>query len=331
MTRPLITLEEHFCYSREVLYDSHDGKNPYTFLLQYMKGMGERLLDVGKLRLEAMDQGHISLQAVSHAPMAPKLDANQCRAANDALAGHIRANPERFGGFAVLPVGDPSQAAEELGRCVRELGFLGALIDSHADDGTYFDHEAYLPMFQAAQDLDVPIYLHPTWPIDAVKETLFTGNFNPAVSTLLGGSTFGWHSDVAVHFLRLFASGLFDKLPGLKIILGHMGEMLPFMLQRVSLTSRFWGLKHDFETVWARNVWITTSGNWSVDPMACILRNTPISHIMLSVDYPFNGNEGAEKLLSDLQQSGMVAAEDLDAIAYRNAEKLLGIKATKTF
>lgn len=331
MARPLITLEEHFCYSSELLNgDSNEG-NPYAFLLKYMEGMRERLLDVGTLRLDAMDKGHISLQVVSHAPMAPTLKTDQCRAANNTLSTHIKANPERFAGFAVLPIGASSLCADELRRCVRDLGFVGALIDSHSDSGSYFDHPEYLPMFQAAQELDAPIYLHPTWPTDMMKDVLFTGNFDQPVSSLIGTSTFGWHSDVALHFVRLFASGLFDKLPRLKIILGHMGEMLPFMLQRISLTSSFWGLKRDFKTVWAENVWITTSGNWSVDPMACILRNTPVSHIMLSVDYPFIANDSAERFLLELEEAGLVSAEDLDAIAYRNAEQLLGITALKVF
>lgn len=331
MTRPIITLEEHFCYSEEVL----DGKrakenNPYKFLLRYMKGLREKLLDVGQIRLKDMDANSVSFQVVSHAPMTPTLDNDQCRDANDALAKHVAANSDRFGGFAVLPVSSPAHVAAELRRCVTELGFVGALIDSHTDDGKYFDHEDYLPMFETAQDLNVPIYIHPTYPAENMPQARDSESISPAAASLIDTSSFGWHADVAIHVLRLFGCGIFDKFPRLKIIVGHMGEMLPFMLQRIELTSNFWGLQRDFRTVWKENIWITTSGNWSIDPMACILRNTPISHVLISVDYPFLANNTAQRLLVDLKESGFLNEESLDAIAYRNAEQLLGVKATKT-
>lgn len=201
-------------------------------------------------------------------------------------------------------------------------------IDSHTAEGTYFDSPSYIPLFETAQSLDVPIYLHPTWPTQSTLSSLYTGSFPPAASKSISASAFGWHSDVATHVLRLVASGLFDRVPRLKLIIGHMGEMLPFMLDRIVQLSPRWG-KHvrSFKDVYDTNIYITTSGNWSVDPLACILRNTKLDHILYSVDYPFARNEDGLAFMHALQSSGLVTEDQLEAIAYKNAEKLLGVKA----
>lgn len=324
MVPPLIALEEHF-FSQAALSGSTE---QYSEQFKHIAGLKEKLTDVGTLRLQMMEAGQISVQIVSHAPGA--MSPSQCTSANDQLAQSIKAHPSRFAGFAVLPVSHPRECAGELRRCVEALGFVGALIDNHAADGTYYDGDDYLPMFKAAQDLDVPIYLHPTWATDAMMTTLYTGNFPAAASKSIGASGFGWHADTATHVLRLVAAGLFDRLPRLKIIVGHMGEMLPFMLHRLVQLSPRWG-KHrrTFKDVWDTNIYITTSGNWSVDPMACILRNTRIDHILYSVDYPFAKNEDGLAFMRDLETSGLVTAEQLDMIAYKNAEKLLGVTASK--
>jgi predicted TIM-barrel fold metal-dependent hydrolase len=140
----------------------------------------------------------------------------------------------------------------------------------------------------------------------------------------------GWHSDVGLHILKLFASGLFDEYPRLKIIAGHFGEMLPFMLERIMVLSKRWGeRKRLFKEVYDENIWITTSGVWSVSPMACILRNTKIDHILYSVDYPFAKNEDGVVFMNELKESGLVTDEQFEMIGYRNAETLLGVKAVE--
>ncbi|KIX03288.1 uncharacterized protein Z518_06840 [Rhinocladiella mackenziei CBS 650.93] len=324
MVPSLISLEEHF-FSQAMLSGSTE---KYSEQLKHIPGLADKLADVGDLRLQFMEGGQISFQIVSHAPGA--MSPSQCKSANDQLAQAVKNHPDRFAGFAVLPVSDPERCAGELTRCVKDLGFVGALIDNHAEDGSYYDGSEYFPMFQAAQDLDVPIYLHPTWPTDIMMSTFYMGNFPMAASKSISASGFGWHSDVATHVLRLFAAGLFDRLPQLKIIVGHMGEMLPFMLQRIMQLSLRWDKRdRDFKQVWDTNIYITTSGNWSVDPMACILRNTKIDHILYSVDYPFARNEDGLKFMQDLEKSGLVTEEQMEMIAYKNAETLLGVKATK--
>ncbi|KAL6246931.1 hypothetical protein RBB50_006238 [Rhinocladiella similis] len=328
MIPPLITLEEHFF--SHAASTSPTISSQYSEQFKHIPSLSDKLTDLSALRLSQMDLGHVSFQIISHAP--GSLTPSECQSANDQLASAIQDIPGRFAGFAVLPVSDAAASAAELTRCIRQLGFVGALIDNHTPAGTYYDDPSYLPLWTAASDLDVPIYLHPTWPTSAQLSTLYTGNFPLSAGKSISASAFGWHSDVATHVLRLVASGLFDRLPALKLIIGHMGEMLPFMLSRIAQLSVRWG-KHQtpFKDVWDRNIWITTSGNWSVDPMATILRNTRIDHILYSVDYPFAKNEDGLEFMRDLQKSGLVSEEQLEMIAYRNAESLFGVKAVKRY
>ena len=320
MVPPLITLEEHF-FSTECM---NDFETKYSEQLKHLPGLADKLRDLGDLRLRDMEAGKVSLQVISHGP--GQQSSTQCRIANDQLAFAVAKNKTRFAGFAVLPMKEPKAAAEELARCVKEHGFVGALIDNHVD-GKYYDGEEYYPVFESAQELDVPIYLHPTWPSEDMA-TRYTGNFTAGAAASIASSGFGWHSETALHSLRLYAAGLFDRFRKVKIIIGHMGEMLPFMLQRVCDLSVRWGdIKRPLKEVWDENIWITTSGVWSLDPMACILRNTKIEHILYSVDYPFAKNEKGLSWMEELEKSGMVGQEGLDCIAYKNAETLLRVKA----
>ncbi|KAK1991485.1 amidohydrolase [Colletotrichum falcatum] len=154
------------------------------------------------------------------------------------------------------------------------------------------------------------------------------GGYGPGAALSLGSSGFGWHQETGLAVLRLFAAGLFDAVPRLKIILGHFGEMLPFVMERVEKLSARWGARdRSWRRVWEDNVWVTTSGVWGLAPLACVLRNTPVDHVLYSVDYPFERNENGLAWVRELRDSGMVTPEELDKIAYRNAEKLLRVKA----
>ena len=322
MNVPLITLEEHFL--------SEAGKAPgqadYLDLFEKMPNLMPKFTDLGPLRLQNMDAGHVSLQVVSHGPS--HMDLQHCRDANNQLAAAVEAHPDRFAGFAVLPMGEPVEAADELRRTVKEFKFVGALVDNH-DQGKYYDGADYDVFWKTAQELDVPIYLHPTFPTETMLSAQYTGNFSEVAGLSIGSFGLGWHSDVGVHILRLFAGGVFDRFPKVKMVIGHMGELLPFVLDRViRVTSRF-GRERGFKEAWDENIWITTSGVWSVAPMACLLRNTKIDHILYSVDYPFSSNEDGLRFLNDLKESGLVTAEQFAKIAYQNAEALLKIKTRK--
>lgn len=283
--------------------------------------------DLKDYRLANMVKGNISLQVISHAPLdAP---AALCETINSELHAAIQQNANRLAAFATLPVSDPEAAADILEHCVTKMGFLGALIDNHTEDGTYYDGERYWPLFAMAEKLDVPIYIHPTYAADKFRE-MYSGNFSDVSSLALSAFGWGWHADTGLHILKLFAAGLFDKFPKLKLVIGHDGEMLPFQLDRTApIVSRLAKTKRDFKTVWDENIWITTSGMFSLAPMACILRCTKIEHIMFSVDYPFSANEVGVELLARLKDSDLVSDEELDKIMYKNAEALLKIQVNK--
>jgi len=320
---PLITLEEHFL--SEAIGDTPQ----YVEQFKHVPSVKDKLHDLGPLRLSEMEKGRVSLQIISHGPALPSV--SQAHAANSQLHAAVQKNPTRFArfaGFAVLPMGHPSEAAQELRRCIKDLGFVGALVDNHAN-GTYYDGTAYLPFWKEAESLDVPIYLHPTWPTAQAVDMLYTGNFTPGAGTSMGSSGFGWHSDTALHILRLYASGLFDACPKLKVIIGHMGEMLPFQLERICfLSGPRWGdIERKFRQVWDENIWITVSGMFSLSPFACTIRNTKVDHILYSVDYPFAKNEAGLQFMEELRGSGLVGEEEFEMIAYKNAESLLGVKA----
>ncbi|KAF2234603.1 amidohydrolase 2 [Viridothelium virens] len=319
---PFITLEEHFM--AKAMWDAGESAK-YSQQLKFLPKVAEQLHDLDSLRIQEMDAANIALQVVSHAPGGCSLGPTENAGANDQLADAIKRHPGRYAGFATLPMGQPTAAAAELERSVKQLGFVGALIDNHVK-GKFYDGKDFWPVFEMAEKLDVPIYLHPNFPDEQLMKH-YMGEFPMGAGISMGTSGFGWHSECALHVLRLFAAGVFDAYPKLKIIVGHFGEMLPFMLGRIAQLSVRWGeIKRKFKQVYDENIWITLSGVWSVDPMACILRNTKIERILYSVDYPFADNQWGVEFMKDLQQSGLVSEEQYRKIAFENAEGLLGVK-----
>lgn len=322
----IITLEEHFL--SQVAHSAAETKpDPVNEMMRATNpAIFERFLDLSDLRISDMDAGQVTLQVISHGPVS--LSVSQCREANDQLAAAVRTHPGRFAGFADLPMHDPVEAAKELRRmCDGHAGgvkFLGALVDSHTDTGIYYDGPDYDVLWAEAVKLDVPIYLHPNIPSDGVYSGyLKSPHLSEKANLSIQAFGFGWHSDVAMHVLRLFAAGVFDRFPKLKIVIGHMGEMIPYMLQRIERVSAMWGTQRRFREVWDENIWVTTSGNWSLDPIACMLRNTKPDRILYSVDYPFGNHADGLKWLDELAGSGMVSEEQLEGIRWRNAAKLL--------
>ncbi|OJD37588.1 amidohydrolase 2 [Diplodia corticola] len=325
---PLITLEEHYV-DHQVLSNSQEDTHAYSGFSQPLMN---KLGSLGDDRLADLDANSISMQVLSHAPVDPSPPV--CRGANDRLAATVRRNPSRYAAFALLPMGDPQAAAEELNRCVSDLGFVGALVNNH-HKGSYYDDPRYWPVFSTAQGLDVPVYIHPTFPSQD-KIYQYRGHYSDSVAQMLGAWGWGWHSDVGLHLLRLYAAGLFDLFPRLKVVIGHMGEMLPFQLDRIiditeDMNTPEWNRPRGLREVWENNIWITTSGMFSLAPMTCLLKVTTPDKIMLSVDYPFSSNEKGKQFINDLWNSGIVSGRDVEGIAYRNAEALLKLRAGEDY
>ena len=265
MAPRLVALEEHY-FGQAVLNSPAASAIPASVRL-FMKAVGDKIADLGESRISMMNRGATSIQVVSHLPIV--VPPEVCRAVNDQLAGAVQSSAGRLRGFAFLPMGSPEAITQELERCVTQLDFLGALIPNHAH-GRYYDDPDYWPMFAKAEELDVPIYIHPAPAEDFQR---FAGNYSETVQSLIAGPAFSWHADVAQHMLRLYGSGLFDAHPRIKIILGHNGETLPYMLDRIDkFFSRKWGgHKRGWMEVWNENVWITTSGMFHLEPLRCCL------------------------------------------------------------
>ncbi|KAM0449376.1 hypothetical protein ACHAPV_008833 [Trichoderma viride] len=323
MASPFITLEEHFLSSNAIAALPTSQSQFYT---KVRPDWLEKLTDITPdgVRINAMDSGRVNVQVLSNSFGITSLAPEVVAAANDELYNAIQAQP-RFKGFATLPMKHGKAAAAELERCIKELGMVGALIDSHLEDGRYYDDEVALDVFAKAQELDVPIYIHPTTPLEDVQAALYDGNYDKEVGAVLGIAGWGWHCDTALSVLRMYAAGIFWKYPNLKVVVGHMGEMLPYMLDRIDeKVGQIWKKAElSFKQVWAKNIWVTTSGMFTMPPMACLLKSMSIDRIMYSVDYPYSNTEQGEAFMRELRESGLVTEEEHSKIAFLNAEKLL--------
>jgi predicted TIM-barrel fold metal-dependent hydrolase len=284
-----------------------------------------KLDDLGEQRLADMDAGGIDVQVLSHGtPGTEQLEPAQAiplaREANDYLARSIAPHPDRFAAFATLPTAAPGQAADELERTVDEHGFKGALINGHVR-GRFLDDRYFWPIFERAQRLQVPVYVHPTPPPAAVREAYY-GGLPPQVAQTLSMAGWGWHVDTGLHVLRLIAGGVIEEYPGLQIIVGHMGEALPFFLARASRVLRQQaGLPRPLEEYMAENVHFTTSGMFSYPPLICLLEVIGADRVMFSVDYPYSSNsEGRDFVLR-----APISEGDREKLASANAARLLAL------
>ncbi len=318
----VISLEDHF-WTPEIARAIGALRNPDT---DAGGPLETNLLDLGERRLASMDACGIDLQVISHTtPGVQHLDADTAiplaREANDALARAVAEHPDRFAGFATLPTSAPEAAADELERAVTELGFRGAMVNGHTR-GRFLDDPAFDVLLARFERLGVPLYLHPAEPVPAVREAYYDG-FAPAVTWFLSAAAFGWHAETGLHVLRMVMSGVFDRHPDLQVVIGHMGEMLPFMLARVddNLPPKVTGLDRLPSEYILANVHITTSGLFTVPPLLCALMVFGADRVLFSVDWPYAPNEDGRALL----ETAPLAPDDLERLAHGNAERLLGL------
>ncbi len=315
-TKPqVIALEEHYQDPDVVrAYAPEDARQA--------PAIAQRLNDVAELRVEEMDDAGIDLQVLSHGnPGLQTMDGESAvrlaRIANDRLATTVAARPDRFAAFAALPTPDPKAAADELERAVTKLGFKGALING-LTNGVFFDDKRFWPIFARAAALDVPIYLHPAVPQPAVIEAYYKDYVQDWPSILR--AAWGFTVETSTQGVRMVLSGVFDAHPNLKIILGHLGEGLPFLLWRVNMGfAREAKAGRSFREVFCEHFWITTSGFWSDPALLCCVQEMGVDRIMFSVDYPFAPNVPATEWLHKIP----LCAEDRAKIASGNARRLL--------
>jgi predicted TIM-barrel fold metal-dependent hydrolase len=325
MTMRTITLEEHFASpkfldgpGRELKEKALKFRGPAATLL-------EQLCDLGDKRIAEMDAAHIDMQILSlTSPGTEQLEVAEAKAfareANDYLADAVRSHPARIGGFATLPTADPSAAAAELERTIRDYGFKGAVINGHVQ-GRYLDDKFFWPIFERAEALHVPIYLHPTPPPKPVIEASY-GGFAPIVTDLFAGPGWGWHIETAIHVIRIILGGTFDRYPGLQLVVGHMGETLPFMLQRLDvMPMAMTKLSRPISSYLRENIHYTFSGFNFTPTFLDLLLQVGVDRIMFSADYPYSSMSQARAFLDQLP----VSFADRERIAHGNAERLLGL------
>jgi predicted TIM-barrel fold metal-dependent hydrolase len=288
----------------------------------------DRLKDFGEARLKSLDDARVSLQVMGPSgPGADLLPPGEgpafARELNDALAAQIALHPDRYAGFAHLPLTAPQAAADELERCVTKLGFHGCMVNG-STDGKFLDDPMFEPVLARAEALEVPIYVHPGIPPQAVREAYYGGLKGP-LPTIFARAGYGWHAETAVHIIRLALSGALDKHPRLQIIIGHQGEGLPAMLDRFEET--FSGAvpkflqRHPAQTI-LDQVHVTTSGFYNLPSFLMLMQIFGADRIMFSVDYPFSSNAVARAFLDSLPLS----PADRVKIAHGNADKLLKLK-----
>jgi predicted TIM-barrel fold metal-dependent hydrolase len=326
-----ITLEEHYATPAFMdgpghqLREQAEAVRAHPQVAAGFAKLVEQLFDIGEGRIANMDAAGIDVQVLSlTAPGVEQLDAPEAvalaRDTNDTLAAAVRRHPSRLAGFAALPTADPPSAADELERTVREHGFKGALINGHAR-GRYLDDEFFWPILERAETLQVPLYLHPTLPLPSVVKGVYVGNYPPEVAGGLATAAWGWHIDTATHVIRLILSGAFDRYPGLHLVIGHMGETLPFVLPRLeqALPTELTKLDRPVGAYLRENVHYTFSGfNWTPAFLDLLLQ-VGADRIMFSTDYPYGSMTQAHTFLEQLPAS----TADRERIAHGNAERLL--------
>ena len=324
----LITLEEHFTVQE--IIDENNKFNEVTGFYKNMVFVGNSLTDIDNERIKFMDEHRIDMQVLSYtSPVSDKVPASEavriCKRANDILAEKVKAHSDRFAAFATLPMADPVEAARELERCVKEYGFCGALLAGQYQ-GHFYEEKSFFPIFAKAAELDVPVSFHPA-PINPVIQDYYYTS--PEYSNFIAGqfasAGFGWHLDVGIHEVRLILSGIFDKLPNLKIIAGHWGELIPAYLERLDymMTPQSTGLSKKISDYYKKNFYITPSGILSSMQFEYMVKLMGAEHIMWAVDYPYikQGN-----FYEFLMSAEFLTDEEKELIAHKNAERILHIK-----
>ncbi|MFD9701841.1 amidohydrolase family protein [Lentzea sp. NPDC059081] len=282
------------------------------------------LLDLGDGRIAAMDDAGIDVAVLSlTTPGLQNLPASEAVAlqasVNDTLADAVSRNPGRLQGFAALATPAPAAAADELRRAVTELGFHGALVNAHSG-GRALDAPEFWDIYEAAEDLRAPVYLHPRAPVGAVVEAYYRG-FREPVNAMLATGAFGWHYDAGLTLLRMIVSGVFDRFPGLQVVLGHWGEVVLFYLDRVAAVDPLTDLERPVADYFRTNVFVTPGGISSHKYLRWSLETVPAERVMYASDHPFNSERaGSARRFLD---TAPISAADRDRIASGNWEQLV--------
>lgn len=317
----LITLEEHFTTP-----EHWDAVAPYMPATAQAPALRAALIDLDAQRIQAMDAGGVDVQVLSLATGAqhrlPPAEATALvRDANDAAFAATRRHPDRFRMFANLALRSPRDATEELRRGVTQLGCVGGFLNG-TEGGAFLDDPRYTPIFEAAADLNVPLYLHPTPPPRAVRD-IYTAGLAERSAYFLSTAAWAWHAELGLHCIRLILAGVFDRYPTLRIIVGHLGEFLPYGLFRAEdgLQEQVSGLARAVSEYFLDHFAVTTSGYFTTPPYLCARDVLGPGRLMCSVDYPYRSNTAGAEFLRRLPIPG----DELAQLTSGNAERYLNL------
>jgi len=306
----VIAIEEHF-WTPELQALSDEGVRKGAIV--------ERLNDLGELRIREMDEAGIDLQVLSEtAPAAqafePEVAVAMARRSNDHLYAAIEAHPDRFAGFAALPTPDPAAAADELERAITKLGFKGAMIMGLTSGRHFLDEQRFWPIFERASALDVPLYFHPGVPHKSVDDAYYKDH------PVLARAALGFTVETLTQGARIIVSGVLDRYPNLKIVLGHLGEAIPFLLWRIDNgIARQMKLPRSFTDYFRQHFYVTTSGAFSNSALLCSIAELGVDRVIFSVDWPYQPNVAARRFID----AAPISAPDRNAILGGNVRKLL--------
>jgi predicted TIM-barrel fold metal-dependent hydrolase len=336
---------------------------PLEFIVNSGKGLNKNnlLLDIHNFRLKNMDKNNIKIQIISPTAVGAQSLKNhsieyqnkKCVEINNYMHEQMHKNPKRFRGFCTLPMKSPILAAKELKRCIKELKMVGALIngsdyiytkDDFATEAIFYDTKDYDILWKTFQELDVPLYIHPSF-YHTPQGTIPSFNILELYDLYpnMSGSSWGFYHYLAQHILRLLLSGIFDRFPKMKLILGHMGEMLPWFAERFDhriciyksenkQVSKHQKKKYNLANFvlpqrplvyyLKHNIYVTTSGWFSDSALKYVIEKIGVDRVLFAIDYPYE----EQKIASDWLNKIDISKQDKEKIAYKNALKLLKIK-----
>jgi predicted TIM-barrel fold metal-dependent hydrolase len=312
---PVVALEEHY-------WDKELSEKSVGFESARSEWQMKRLFDFDELRLGEMDSNGIDVQVISHgAPSIQRMKGQEAvdlaRRCNDRLAEQIARHPKRFYGFGMLPTDVPDAAADELERCMRDLNFRGAMLHGQSN-GRFLDNQFFWPVFERASALGAPIYLHPATADPRVSEAYYADYVK--AFPMVVRPAWGYTVETATLAIRLVLSGVFEKHAGLQVILGHMGETLPYQLWRIDQALARPGQDSmSFRKIFCDHFHITTSGHFSTPALHCAMMELGLDRIMFSIDWPFVPNEPGMEWVKTLQMN----EADMGKFLGGNAKRLL--------
>jgi 2,3-dihydroxybenzoate decarboxylase len=313
-----IAIEEHFD-SPGTAQEAYDAAIFSHFPVEATQKIQRIVSDVDDGRIAAMDSDGIDFMVLSQTTPGVQIEKDTAKAtrlareANDFLAERIRRHPARFGGFAHLALQDPMNAADELERCVRQLGFAGAMVNGHTN-GAYLDEDRFAPFWERVVALDVPVYLHPADSYDAPR----VYRDRPEIA----GGVWAWNCETSAHALRLLMGGTFERYPA-TLILGHMGETIPFYLWRIDSRAALIAQRLKPSEIIRRHLIVTTSGVCSNAALRCTIDEMGIDRVLFSTDYPYEDS----KLHVDWIDSAPLSEGERAKICHENATRILKLQS----